>query len=299
MKEIKKDYPKKKTAQEFVIHKNAVPLLEFLLEKLSRLSRNNVKSLLSRKQVLVNGAIVTAFDYSLVKEDVVTITPYSNQELKAMKLPVIYEDDDLLVLDKPAGILSVESDQEKGKTMFNMASKYLAIKEPKKRLYILHRLDKDTSGVLAFAKNNKFKTIMHQDWNNNVFRRKYYAIVVGNLSKKSATLTNYLGENNLNLVFVSNNPHDKKAVLTYKVIKENKDYSLLEVMLQTGRKNQIRVQLGHIGHHVIGDQKYGKPQDPLHRLGLHEAEFGLIYPETGKKYLFKSKLPSEFTKLFS
>lgn len=165
---------------------------------------------------------------------------------------------------------------------------------------MVHRLDEDTSGVLLFSKNPKSKEALQKNWQDIVSSRRYYAIVEGKIEKESATLINYLKENSLNLVYCSDDRvNGKKAVTHYKVIKSNSNYSLLDINIESGRKNQIRVQLGNIGHYVIGDDKYGEPSDPLKRLGLHAYELSFVHPLTNKKYRFVAPIPDEFNKLMN
>ena len=150
-----------------------------------------------------------------------------------------------------------------------------------------------------FAKNPKIRDVLQKNWQDIVSSRGYYAIVEGEMEHQSGTLVNYLKENSLNLVYVSNDKvNGKKAVTNYKVMKSNGTYSLLDVNIDSGRKNQIRVQLGHNGHFVIGDDKYGEPSDPLKRLGLHAYELAFKHPIQGKIFRFKAPMPKEFESLF-
>jgi len=149
-----------------------------------------------------------------------------------------------------------------------------------------------------FAKNPKIKDILQKNWNDIVLERGYYAIVEGKMPKQQDTLINYLAENSLNLMYVTSDKiKGKKCLTQYEVLRSNEKYSLLDVKIDTGRKNQIRVQLGHIGHHVIGDDKYGEPSDPLKRLGLHAYKLKFVHPVTKKIYEFKTDIPKEFGKI--
>ncbi|HOC80290.1 MAG TPA: RluA family pseudouridine synthase [Bacilli bacterium] len=287
-----------KNIKEFVV-KEPCELLSFLLEKLPALSRNNVKRLLANHQVAVDGAPISQFNFLLAKEDIVIV---SNNRIAAKKrenLPIIFEDEEFIVIDKPSGLLSVASDKIKGRTAYRMLMDYVQQKDKHNRIYVVHRLDEDTSGVMMVAKNSMIRDALQKSWSNIVTSRGYYAIVEGALEKKEDTLHHYLAENNLNLMYVTpNKKMGKECITRYKVISENKDYSLLDVHISSGRKNQIRVQLGHIGHHVIGDDKYGEPADPLKRLGLHAYELAFIHPVKKKEFKFVSQMPSEFKALF-
>lgn len=284
--------------KEFKV-KEECELLDFLLQKYPQLSRNAVKSLLSNHQVSVDGAPVSQYNLKLAKEDMVIVSKRRISKKERGHLPIIYEDDEFIVINKPSGLLSVASDTEKSRTAYRMVNDYMQQKDRHQRIYVVHRLDEDTSGVLMFAKNPKIRDILQKNWQDIVTSRGYYAIVEGELENKSGTLVNYLKENSLNLVYVSNDKlNGKKAVTNYKVIKSNKVYSLLDINIDSGRKNQIRVQLGHIGHFVIGDDKYGEPSDPLKRLGLHAYELAFKHPIQGKLYRFKAPIPQEFENLF-
>ena len=284
--------------KEFKV-KEECELLDFLLQKYPQLSRNAVKSLLSNHQVSVDGAPVSQYNLKLAKEDVVIVSKRRISKKERGHLPIIYEDDEFIVINKPSGLLSVASDTEKSRTAYRMVNDYMQQKDRHQRIYVVHRLDEDTSGVLMFAKNPKIRDILQKNWQDIVTSRGYYAIVEGELENKSGTLVNYLKENSLNLVYVSNDKvNGKKAVTNYKVIKSNKMYSLLDINIDSGRKNQIRVQLGHMGHFVIGDDKYGEPSDPLKRLGLHAYELAFKHPIQGKLYHFKAPMPQEFESLF-
>ena len=284
--------------KEFKVH-DECELLEFLFAKFPKLSRNAVKSILSGHYVSVNGAPVSQYNLKLSKDDVVIVSKQRISKKNRQDLPIIFENEELIVINKPSGLLTIPSDNEKGRTAYRMVNDYVQQKDKHSRIFVVHRLDEDTSGVLMFAKNAKIKDILQKEWNDIVLERGYYAVVEGTMPKKEDTLVNFLEENSLNLMYVSNDKiNGKKCVTKYKVMKSNKLYSLLDVDIETGRKNQIRVQLGHIGHHVIGDDKYGEPSDPLKRLGLHAYKLKFIHPITKKIIAFKTEMPKEFENLF-
>ncbi len=287
-----------KNIKEFAV-KEPCELLTFLLEKLPSLSRNNVKRLLANNQVAVDGAPIRQFNFLLAKEDVVIVSKNRITSKKRENLPIIYEDEEFIVIDKPSGLLSVASDKVKGRTAYRMLMDYVQQKDRHNRIYVVHRLDEDTSGVMMVAKNVEIRDALQKNWASIVTSRGYYAIVEGAMEKKEDTLHHYLAENNLNLMYVTTNKKiGKECTTRYKTISVNKDYSLLDVHISSGRKNQIRVQLGHIGHHVIGDDKYGEPADPLKRLGLHAYELSLIHPVKKTELKFVSPMPKEFKAMF-
>ena len=292
---VKKNY---QNLKQFKVKKEC-ELLEFLLETFSNQSRNSVKSLLSSHRVSVDGAPTSQFNFKLYPEDTVIISNAPIRRKTRSNLPIIYEDDDIIVINKPSGLLSIASDNEKNSTAYRMLSDYVQQKDKHNRIFVVHRLDEDTSGVLMVAKNVKIQQALQNNWNDIVKKRGYYAIVEGVMEKKSDTIKSYLKKNSQNLMYSSKKAEDGQLAIThYKVIKGNDKYTLLDVNIDTGRKNQIRVHLGEKGHHIIGDDKYGEPANPLKRLGLHAYELDLIHPFTGKLVKFTAPMPKIFDELF-
>ena len=292
---VKKNY---QNLKQFKVKKEC-ELLEFLLETFSNQSRNSVKSLLSSHRVSVDGAPTSQFNFKLYPEDTVIISNAPIRRKTRSNLPIIYEDDEIIVINKPSGLLSIASDNEKNSTAYRMLSDYVQQKDKHNRIFVVHRLDEDTSGVLMVAKNVKIQQALQEHWNDIVKKRGYYAIVEGVMEKKSDTIKSYLKKNSQNLMYSSKKVGDGQLAIThYKVIKNNDKYSLLDVNIDTGRKNQIRVHLGERGHHIIGDDKYGEPANPIKRLGLHAYELDLIHPFTGNLMKFTSPRPKEFQALF-
>lgn len=293
-----KETKKRLDIKEYKV-KEPKELLEYLIINLG-FSRNNAKSLLSHHLVAINGAPISQFNFMLSKDDDLIISKKPIKRKERSNLPIIFENDDIIVINKPYGLLSVASDKEKSSTAYRMVMDYLQEKDRKARIYVVHRLDKETSGVLMFAKNEKVKEALQEKWNDIVLKRGYYAVVEGVMAKKEDHIVNYLNMNSLNLMYISSK-FDKKAqkcVTNYKVIKENKKYSLLDVNIETGRKNQIRVTLGSLNHYVLGDDKYGNPENPLNRLCLHAYNLTFINPLDNKKYDFTAPMPKEFLNLF-
>lgn len=293
-----KETKKRLDIKEYKV-KESKELLEYLIINLG-FSRNNAKSLLSHHLVAINGAPISQFNFMLSKDDDLIISKKPIKRKERSNLPIIFENDYIIVINKPYGLLSVASDKEKSSTAYRMVMDYLQEKDRKARIYVVHRLDKETSGVLMFAKNEKVKEALQGKWNDIVLKRGYYAVVEGVMAKKEDHIVNYLNMNSLNLMYISSK-FDKKAqkcVTNYKVIKENKKYSLLDVNIETGRKNQIRVTLGSLNHYVLGDDKYGNPENPLNRLCLHAYNLTFINPLDNKKYDFTAPMPKEFLNLF-
>lgn len=266
-------------------------LLPFLLEHVKGISRNSVKNLLTRRQVLVQGRPVTRHDHPL--------TPGTKVELlapgsKAPPFPILYEDDDLLVVDKPAGLLTVATEKEKNKTAYRMASDYL--KGRGQKVFIVHRLDKDTSGVLIFAKSENVKRAWQDNWDVLVQRRAYLALVEGVPKVPEGMIRSYLKETQTHLVYSVEHPGPgaKEAITSYRLLARKGELSLLEVELATGRKNQIRVHMKELGCPVTGDKKYGAKLDSLGRLGLHACEVRAVDPFTKKLMTFTAPAPKGF-----
>ena len=301
MNKNKPRFPNKKKStssfREYPVNKECT-LLEFLFEVLKGQSRNSVKSILSSKRVSVNGAPTSQFDFKLYPEDVVIISNNPIHKKTRSNLPIIYEDDEIIVINKPSGLLSIASDKEKCSTAYRMLSDYVQQKDKHNRVFVVHRLDEDTSGVLMVAKNPNIQKALQDNWNDIVSKRGYYAIVEGQMEQKTGTITSYLKKNAQNLMYSSKDKNGQYSVTHYRVMKENDKYSLLDVNIDSGRKNQIRVHMGDLGHNVIGDDKYGNPSNPLKRLGLHAYCLELTHPITKKKMKFTSPMPKEFETLF-
>lgn len=281
-------------------------LLEFLLKKMNT-SRNNVKNLLSHHMVLVNGSPVSQYNLMLAKDDEVKITKKPQLNMPRVKndsknkknkpkrvyLDIIYEDDDFIAINKPNGLLSVESDKER-ECAFSYVLEYMQENDPKSRPFVLHRIDKETSGVLVFAKNVKIHSMLKLNWNEYIKTREYFAMVEGTLKEKEGRITSYLKENQNNLVYSTQDPSGALAVTDYKVKKENGQYSLLSVLIYTGRKNQIRVHMHDIGNPIVGDDKYGCTKNPLKRLGLHASRLEFLHPITKELISIKAPVPNIF-----
>ena len=282
--------------REFPVTK-ACTLLDFLFETLKGQSRNSVKALLKSKRISIDGAPITQFDFKLYPGDTVIISKEPIHRKTRSNLPIIYEDSEIIVINKPSGLLSIASDKEKSSTAYRMLSDYVQQKDKHNRIFVVHRLDEDTSGVLMVAKNPEIQKALQDNWNDIVSKRGYYAIVEGQLKEKEGTIKSYLKKNAQNLMYSSKDKNGQFSITHYKVMKENDLYSLLDVNIDTGRKNQIRVHLGDLGHHVIGDDKYGNPSNPLKRLGLHAYCLQLKHPVTGKQMKFTAPMPKDFEDL--
>lgn len=293
----KKNKPTAGTA--FVVNEPC-GLLEFLFLKLTSQSKNNVKSLLTHREVFVDEKVVTQYDYLLSKGQTVRIVRSVDRgEKQKDPLQILFEDDDLIVINKPAGLLSVAADNEKEKTAYHIMTDYIRGRNPKGRIFVVHRLDRDTSGVLLFAKNEETKLALQENWESLVSQRGYAAIVEGQLEEKSGRIHSWLKQTTTLLMYSSKKPGDgMEAITNYNVIDETTNYSLVNIQLDTGRKNQIRVHMKELGHSVVGDSKYGARTNPLKRMGLHAYVLELRHPFTDKLMHFEAEIPKSFATLF-
>ena len=275
-----------------ILVKERGELLDYLLSN-TEISRNKIKSVLKYNGILVNGKVVSQFNYPVKAKDKIIIQT-EGKKIKS-PVPIIFEDDNYLVVNKKAGLLTVSTEKEKEKTLYHMMREYLKENNSKENLFIVHRLDKDTSGIVIFVKNERLKFELQNDWNNLALKRNYVAIVEGILEEKQGKITSYLVEpETSNMVYVTKDRKEGKIAITeYKVLKESKKYSMLNINLKTGRKNQIRVQFNDIGHKVVGDKKYGVMTKEK-RMFLIANEVEIMDPITKQKLHFIIKVPNEF-----
>lgn len=276
-------------------------LMTFLLAKMGGMSRNSVKSLLSHRQVSVNGKVTTLYNTVLQPHDTVTVSSSKgNFELTHPKLRIIYEDNSLIVVEKKEGLLTVSTGKNDETTAFSILKTHVKKSSPQNRIYVVHRIDRETSGIIMFAKNRDIQLYLQENWHRIVTRRIYVAVVEGNVQKERDTIVSWLSENEKSLKIHSSDFDNggQKAVTHYKKIKSNEHFSLLELELETGRKNQIRVHLQDLGHPIVGDKKYGSELNPLGRMGLHARTLEFIHPETNKKVCFETPVPRNFLNLF-
>lgn len=275
-------------------------LYDFLLKKEQTKSKNNLKSMLQRGSILVNNQIITQYNYALKKGDQVLVKKaviYDKEQEEV--LDILYEDEELIVIDKPSGLLSIASNEERVKTAYKMVMNYVKQHHHGTKLFIVHRLDRETSGILLFAKNERIKYALQEHWNQLVKKRGYYALVEGEVSPSSGTIHSWLKETKTLLVYSSLKHGDgKEAITHYYKINGNVSYTLLDVHIDTGRKNQIRVHMKDLGHSVVGDKKYGSTTNPIGRFGLHAYQLELEHPFSKQKMLFETSIPNDFLKPF-
>lgn len=291
-------FRQKTTRERKVTVKESNTLLPFLFELLKEQSRSAVKALLSRGQISVNGKVIRQFDMPLEPEDTVGINYGRGKvEFNNPLLNIVWEDDDLIVVNKKEGLLSVSTDRVKERTAYHLLSDYLKKCDPRNKIFILHRLDRETSGLMMFAKNREVQGKLQSNWNDMITQRSYVAVVEGRPEKDTDLIISTLTENAKMQVFVTLEGNGKEAITRYRLLQTNQTYSLLELALETGRKNQIRAQMQSIGHPIAGDSKYGADTAPTGRLMLHARKLFFIHPTTGEEMKFETRIPDSFTSL--
>lgn len=278
-----------------------VELMTFLLAKMGGMSRTSVKSLLAHRQVMVNSKINTQFNLELQPNDLITVqSGRGNIELNHPKLRIIFEDAYLIVVEKKEGLLTVSTGDSDETTAFSILKTHVKKSSPQNRIYVVHRLDRETSGVIMFAKNKEVQLTLQENWHRIITRRIYVALVEGKVEKEQDTIVTWLTENEKSLKIYSSNTDNggQQATTHYRCVKSNENFSLLEIELETGRKNQIRVHMQGIGHPIVGDKKYGADQSPISRLGLHARLLAFYHPVTTEIVSFETPVPRNFLNLF-
>ncbi|MFC5531481.1 RluA family pseudouridine synthase [Cohnella yongneupensis] len=293
--------PRKTTpARQFAVTE-PTELLLFLLDKLAGQGRNSVKSILAHGQVSVDDRVETKYNHPLKPGQIVSISKDKKTTAPGLiGLRILHEDDDVIVVYKDAGLLSIATEQETELTAYRQLTAHVRLKNEKNRIFVLHRLDRETSGVMMFAKSERVQQKMQDNWSEVVKERSYVALVEGLVKKSQGTITSWLKESSTLKMYSSQNSNDgQHAVTHYKVLKASRAYSLLEVNLETGRKNQIRVHMQDIGHPVVGDKKYGAKSKSIGRLGLHARVLSFEHPTTGQLMRFESPIPKPFLSQFA
>jgi 23S rRNA pseudouridine1911/1915/1917 synthase len=251
--------------------------------------------MLSLGRVRVNGSACAIASHPIQKGDVIEIGPRTVPAKIAGGLEVIYEDGDILLIHKPEGLLTVATTDEKERTAFAYIREYLRKSRTRQKLFIVHRLDKLASGILVFAKSEKVQSLLQGVFSRHDIQRKYWAIVEGRVDKDSGTIRSRLAEDrSLRMHSTENERYGKPAVTHFRVLRRLQRLTVLEVTLETGRKNQIRVHLSEMGHPIVGDRAYGSTQNPLGRLGLHAFLLGFEHPTRGTPLEFRTDPPPEF-----
>ncbi len=277
----------------------SMPLLEFLLKMVPQ-SRTKIKATLQGRGIKIDGKTVSQFDYMLKPGMKVAVSKSkrNQQSFKNRYVKIVYEDRWLIVIEKAQGILSMAG----GHSSLNVKSvldDYFKKSRQKCTAHVVHRLDRDTSGLMVYAKDIETEQILEHNWHQIVYDRRYVAVVSGEMEQDEGTIQNWLKDNKAYVTYSS--PVDnggKLAITHFHVLDRTTDHSLVEFRLETGRKNQIRVHSADMGHPVCGDVKYGNGDDPIHRLCLHAWLLFFTHPVTGEPMEFETPVPTAFRQLF-
>lgn len=276
-------------------------LMLFLTEKLSHKNRRLIKALLRDKQVLVNDEPVSQFNHPLQPGAKVRVSFEKAFESSVYRgLKILHEDAHLVVVEKAAGVLSVATDKQKLNTAYDILNEYIKQDNPAGNIYVVHRLDRETSGVMMFAKSKEAQELLQKSWNDTILERTYLAVVEGTPRPSNDRITSYLIESKALIVYSTTKPGvGQEAITNYETVESRGNYSLLKLNLETGRKNQIRVHMQDINHPIVGDEKYGSTKNPLNRLGLHALVLAFEHPFLKKNLRFETEVPAEFQGMFS
>ena len=296
-----KPYAKAQNQYTDYFVREPMELMEFLASKMPQASRTKLKSLLTKRVVFVDNVITTQYDLPLQPGMKVQISRDKHtHEFRSNLLRIVYEDAYLIVVEKREGLLSVGTERERERTASTILNEYLRRQDRRSRVYVVHRLDRDTSGLMMFAKDEKTQHTLRDNWHELVFDRRYVAVVTGEMERDRGTVHSWLTDRTL---YVHSSPVDdggKESVTHYRTIKRTKGLSLVELHLETGRKNQIRVHMQDLGHPVVGDGRYGLEDfNPIGRLALHAFKLCFHHPVTGEEMRFETPYPAEFKKLFA
>lgn len=264
-------------------------LYTFLRNNLTNMSKNNIKSLLKNENIYVNNKVITKYNHIVNKNDIIIVG--SSIKTKDINLKIIYEDDNIIVVDKPTKLLTISNKNEKEETLYRKISDYL--KKENKKVFVIHRLDYDTSGIIMFAKNQKVQKLYQDNWNTLAKEREYTAVVEGK-TNDNGHIESYLKQTKTLLVYSSKNKDGYFSITDYQKINNNDKYSLLKIYISTGRRNQIRCHMYDINHPIAGDTRYKSKTNPLGRLCLHASTLKITNPLTNELMIFKSDIPNEF-----
>ena len=275
-------------------------LLDFLYQAMPDRKRTTVKDYLRHRQVMVDGNVTSQWDTPVGPASLIRVnTSREFQTLANPRLRIVYEDDDIIVVNKGYGLLSVGTDTKREGTAYSILRDYVKRVNPRNKLFIVHRLDQHTSGLMLFAKTEQAKETMQHNWNNMVLERRYVAVVEGGAPEPpEGQVRTLIAENSEHVVYVTDNPAEGREALTeYCTLAARGNYALIELELATGRKNQIRVHMQHIGHPIAGDRKYGAKTSPIHRLALHARTLRFVHPVTRRDMNFSTPVPAAFRKM--
>ena len=275
--------------KKLIVHASG-ELLKYIVQEETGYTRTKLKSLLKNDCFSVNNVVTSQFNYPLAEGDIIQIKAFN--ERFGLAFDIVYEDDKIIVIDKPSGLLSVPFPGENYLTAYDLVNDYISVLKPNALVHTVHRLDRETSGVLMFAKDKHTQALYRENWSNLAQDRVYIAYVEGTVNKDKDTIISNLNTDNPSLVFSSK--IGKRAVTHYEVLERRNDISILKVSIETGRQNQIRVHLKDIGHPIVGDKKYGAKTRTLKRLGLHAHQLIIKNPVDQKEQVFTAPIPPVF-----
>ena len=278
-----------------IIVKKDDELLDYLYNNLD-MPKKRIKQYLTHGSIFVNNTKTTKYNYHVVAGMTINIDTNAKNK-KTLPFDILFEDEHIIVVNKPSGLLTIATAKEKENTLYHLVREYLVNKNKNAKVFIVHRLDKETSGIVVLAKDEKTKKTLQENWQEYITLREYVAVVHGKPNKLEDHIEQLLKETKTNLVYVSHDKEGKLAITNYKVIKENDDYSMVSINIETGRKNQIRVAFNSIHHPIVGDKVYSTIKDNENRLYLHANRLKMYYPILGKNILFETPTPSEFKKI--
>lgn len=279
--------------------KNGGTILEVAASFLKDHTPTKLKSMLKHNQFAVNSMPMSQYDFEVHEGDTFSVNfDQSFQVFSNPRVKLVYEDEHILVINKGYGVLSMGTDTKKDGTAYSIMREYVKYHDPRAKVFIVHRLDRDTSGLMMLAKTIEAKEAMQHNWNNMVLNRKYIAVVEGEVKQQEGVVKSCLAENSQYEVYSTDDPSKGQfAVTRYKCLKATKSYSMMEVELDTGRKNQIRVHMKDLGHPIAGDRKYGAAHSPINRLALHAQTLRFVHPITRREMNFSAPIPSGFRSL--
>ena len=283
---------------QFVV-KEEGELMMFLMNKLSGISRTKVKNMLTNGLIWVDDEVVSQYNYALKQGMIVRIgTKQEKRKFTSKWIRIVYEDKYIIIVEKREGIVTNSSTAEESAQ--KVLNSYFEFTRQRCRAHTVHRLDKHTSGLLIFAKDKKISMLFERSWKEIVTNRRYVAVVEGFMEREFGTIESWLRDNKMFVSYSSDVDNGGKYAIThYKTLKRKPNYSLIDLKLDTGRKNQIRVHMQDLKHPIVGDMKYGSVQDPIKRVALHAYKLDFIHPVTKEELSFETPIPESFIKLLS
>lgn len=280
---------------KFTVKENTT-LLEFLMLSFAGKSRNAIKSLLGRSLILVDGKLISQFNHPLKVGQVMTVLAEKvAPERPMIGLKIIHEDELMIIVNKHAGLLTNSSSKERVKTAYAMINSHVQKTSATSRVFVVNKLDRETSGIIIFAKDEKTQKFLIEDWEKSIPEQVYVALVEGEVRKEKDTLTSYMKQSKALIVHSSQNEtYGEKAITNYEVFRRKKGSTLLKINIETKVKNQIRVHMQEMKHPIVGDKKYGAKTNAIGRMALHLKTVQITHPATKKKITFDTEIPNKF-----